>query len=323
MIRPDAELHGETTFREWASLFSGKYFAMLVLYADETGTHGIKKDGKEPAPGVYGFLATPDIWDKFRVEWRTALSQPKYDVPYFHFRELIYERGSSKCPYHGWDNDKVDDFIYDMALIAGSGPVPIGGNVSQKKTVGPNPNKFQIKKLFRQVFYQFFGDFKLTMQEQFQDEQGKVTFFFSDNDNDDWILILSQIIKDARHRNPQIGGYAFIDPYCSSDRGLPCQAADLFAFVNRQNSANMYEAGHVRRMRILDLIIGRHAFPKHHPGHALTTIPEDEWRELVADMRKQRKEFESQNQKLDVEKRTYFPTRDHPVINKLINKRRY
>ena len=38
MMLADAELHGKTSFREWASLFSGKYFAMIVVYADESGT---------------------------------------------------------------------------------------------------------------------------------------------------------------------------------------------------------------------------------------------------------------------------------------------
>jgi hypothetical protein len=77
MIRSDAEPHGKSSFREWASLFSGKYFAMIVVYADETGT-GKVLSGKEPAPGVYGYLATPEMWETFRNEWKSALAQPKY-----------------------------------------------------------------------------------------------------------------------------------------------------------------------------------------------------------------------------------------------------
>jgi hypothetical protein len=296
-----------------------KVFTMLVVYADETGTGGIARDGKEPAPGVYAFLACAETWDVFRKQWQSGLDF--FGVKYFHFRELNpTARKEPRNPYHGWSNDKVDDFIYHMALIAGSGPVPLGGNVSQKMTVGPNLDKWGRKKLYRKVFYTFFDDFKITMEEQFPNESEKVSFIFSEITNDDWMVVLSQVIKDVRNHNPAIGEYSFIEPY--SERGIPCQAADLFAFVNRQNSSNMYKDGHVRRMRILDLIIGRHAFPKSHHGYALRTIPQNEWRELVMDMRKQKKEFESQNQQAGAEKQIYYPTRDHPVIHALINGRR-
>src|SRR5207249_3776059 len=73
-------------FAEWASLFSEKCFVMIVVYADETGTQGLKPDGKEPAPGVYGFVATRKRWQKFCEVWTSALG--KYKVSYFHFREL-------------------------------------------------------------------------------------------------------------------------------------------------------------------------------------------------------------------------------------------
>jgi hypothetical protein len=110
MIRPDAELHGEISYREWASLFSGKLFAMIVVYADESGTGGIPKSGKEPAPTICGFLATPEMWDKFRLDWKSALNDHK--APYFHFRELDRnEWKNKKSRFHGWDDARVDDFI--------------------------------------------------------------------------------------------------------------------------------------------------------------------------------------------------------------------
>ena len=48
---------------------------MLEVYADETGTGGVPKSGKEPAPGLYGFLATVEMWGRFRKEWRSALDR--------------------------------------------------------------------------------------------------------------------------------------------------------------------------------------------------------------------------------------------------------
>lgn len=316
MIRPDAELYGKSSFREWASLFSGKYFAMIVVYSDETGTGGLQ-NGEEPAPGVYGYLATPEMWDKFRVEWKASLE--KHKVPYFHFRKLHpNERKKTSNPYHLLDKDMVDDFIYDMAIIASGGPIPFGGNVAQNQIAGPNPNKFKKAKVYRKIFYTFFSDFKDTVNHHFPKETEKVSFFFSDIDNEDWIRILSQIIKDARHHNPLIGEYAFVDPYeTKNDRGLPCQVADLFAYVNRQHSSNMYEAGHILRPRLLDIIIGRHAFSASSPLGDLSKMPEKDWRELVADLRKAKKEFETNSPMVGGKKQVYHPTKEHPFFKKL------
>ena len=87
----------------------------IVVYADESGTHGA--GGKEPAPGVYGFIATVEYWEKFCLEWTALLKS--YDVPYFHFRELNKsERAKPGNPYHGWDHDFTDDFIHDLAMVA-------------------------------------------------------------------------------------------------------------------------------------------------------------------------------------------------------------
>lgn len=301
-------------WREWASLFSGKYFAMLTVYSDETGTGGIPKTGIEPSPGIYGFLANPERWDKFRLEWTKQLN--RYKVPYFHFCELNpNERKKPGTTYYGRDDEWTDNFIYDMAIVASGGPVPFGGNVSQKMTVGPHPDKFKMSGMYRKIFYTFFDDFRIVMREQFQEEKEKVSFFFSDLSNDVWIRVLIQVIKDAKHHNSMIGEYSFIDPY--SERGIPCQAADLLAFTNRQNSSNMYEEGTIRRLRLLDLILGRHVFPKNHPAYILRTIPDGEWRELVADMRREKKEFELENQKPGKPKPEYFPTLQHGGLRKL------
>jgi hypothetical protein len=59
---------------------------MIAVYADETGTGGIPKSGKEPAPGIYGYLVTPEHWEQFRLRWKATLD--KHAAPYFHFCEL-------------------------------------------------------------------------------------------------------------------------------------------------------------------------------------------------------------------------------------------
>ena len=112
--------------RKWCSLFSGKLFAMLVVYADETGTHGLQKGGREPAPGIYGLLATDLQWEKFRDVWATDLK--RHTTPYFHFRDLHSSSRKKKgTPYFGWSDQKVDEFKRDMAIAASCGPIPVGG----------------------------------------------------------------------------------------------------------------------------------------------------------------------------------------------------
>jgi hypothetical protein len=291
---------------------------MLEVYADETGTGGVPKSGKEPAPGLYGFLATVEMWGRFRKEWRSALD--RYGTPYFHFRELNpSEREKRKNPYHGWNNDRLDDFIHDMAIVASNGPIPFGGNASVKMIFGENPTKLQLNKIYKRAFYRFFSDFKDAMNEHFPSGTGKVSFIFSEIENKEWISILNRTIKDARNHDPRIGELTFVS--FKDFQGIPCQAADLFAYINRQNSANMYEAGHQLPPRILDIIIGRHVFPKGHPCYELQKLNNDEWRELIADMRREKRNLEISWKILGESKREYYPTLIHPFFKRLFSRK--
>ncbi len=55
-------------FLERASLFFWGNTLYQAVYSDETGTGGVPATGEEPAPGVYGLLATTEMWDGFRVK---------------------------------------------------------------------------------------------------------------------------------------------------------------------------------------------------------------------------------------------------------------
>jgi hypothetical protein len=261
MIRPDAELHGESSFREWASLFSGKLFAMIVVYADETGTGDVPKSGKEPSPGVYGFLATPGDWEIFRQQWKAMLA--KHKAYYFHFREATrVGRKDPKSHYHGWSDEEADDFIHDMAYVASLGPIPFGGGVAQKRFNST-------KEAYEAAFDAFFGDFREQMDKHFPNEKEQVSFFFDRNGSDEWISILNTKIEIAWQRDSRIAKeYIPIDD--KTYRGMPCQAADLFAFVNRQNLETCFDADRYFNHRILDLIVGRKGFVGIHPFSPLT-----------------------------------------------------
>ena len=114
--------------------------------------HRRGKGGKEPAPGVYGFIETPEYWEGFQEKWNAGLR--KYNVPYFHFRELNPpERAKARNPYYNWDKERVDDFIYDMAIIASEKALPFGGNASIKGTQGESATSYT--PTYKIVFEQF------------------------------------------------------------------------------------------------------------------------------------------------------------------------
>jgi hypothetical protein len=298
-------------FLEWASLFSGKYFVMIALYADETGTGGIPKSGKEPSPGFYGFLATTEEWEQFILRWKKMLKKHN-DAKYFHFRELDkgYRQKHKDCPFHDWTDDQIDDFIYDMAFVASTGPIPIGGNASEKR-LGK-------EEAYEKALYNFFEDFTLQMDKHFKDEKGQVSFFFSANENQEWIAVLNKTMKEAWRRDKRIAHeYTPIDP--KSEHGFPCQAADLLAHVNRQNMEPIYDQDIILPQRILDLVVGRKNYVGDHVFSPLATMDDVAWYNLIQDMRAMKKDFEISKVILGEPKEPFYPILAHPVLIKLVN----
>ena len=73
-----------------------------------------------------GYFAPESYWPNFCDEWQAVLNE--YKVSYFHNKELSWhQRLKANNPYFGWDNDQVADFRYDLAMVAGSAAIPIGG----------------------------------------------------------------------------------------------------------------------------------------------------------------------------------------------------
>jgi hypothetical protein len=143
MIRLDAELHGKPSFREWASQFSGKYFVVIQIFADESGTHA--PDGSQVGskyPVIAGWAAKKSTWDTFCIAWNAILN--KYDAPYFHGRELSAARVAAiqsrpptkellKNPYYAakWDVKTIDAFHDKLTKVAADKKkIPIVGSIS-------------------------------------------------------------------------------------------------------------------------------------------------------------------------------------------------
>lgn len=110
----------------------------IIVYADESGTHD--QTGTQPGSEVAviaGYVAKVDSWIKFCKDWGAVLK--KHNAPYFHFREFAEAssvvRGKREAssqfknnPYFGWEIDRLDNFLFDLAEVAAAGSkVPVGG----------------------------------------------------------------------------------------------------------------------------------------------------------------------------------------------------
>jgi hypothetical protein len=84
---------------------------MLTTYFDEAGgeDHGFTV--------VCGWVASIEQWDGFEVDWKLFLA--KYDVPYFHMKELI---PIPKGHFSKWSGrpDVIARFLRDAGHIVTS-----------------------------------------------------------------------------------------------------------------------------------------------------------------------------------------------------------
>jgi hypothetical protein len=265
----------------------------------------------EPAPGIYGYVETPEKWEQFRLRWSDMLK--KHGAEYFHFCELDpnFQKKHPENPFSTWDSDRKDDFIYDMAFVAGSGPIPFGGNRPQKQ------HKTALDA-FAHAFENFFSDFSSQMDDNFPNEKGKTSFFFAKNTDASWNRILTEKMNLAIQRDTRIAEeHTCIEP--KTERGMPCQASDILAYVHRQNVSQVYDKG-FEPMRILDFLVGRQMLkfsPQYHP---LVTMGDAEWYDLVQDMRRCKKKFDAARSRLGLPKKQYFPAKEHPSIRKINQK---
>ncbi len=243
MIRPDAELYSETSFREWASLFSGKFFVMIVVYADESGTHdpfGLQDGSQYPIIG--GFAARKSTWDKFSIAWKAILK--KYDdVPYFHGRELraaqmaiFHNRKETKellkNPYYSrkWGLHKIESFRKALTKVAASGnKIPIAGGVNLNAF-----NKIRATFLdqdpYKLAISHFFTVYHKETALQWGNFKSDVSFFFDQNPKKEWQDAVHEVFQAYQQKDTRMRGPYFDD----KDILVPLQAADLVAYRMRQ-----------------------------------------------------------------------------------------
>jgi hypothetical protein len=237
-------------FAERASLFSGKIFVNLVVYADESGTHDrmAKQPGSEAAVfGGYIGDVTED-WILFNWEWQSVLE--KYKIKHFHCREFFSLKGSEhnpESPYYKWGELKRDTFLFELAAAAGD-QYPVGAMFNLKDYV---KNK-ESEDPYPFVFHTFFSDVHRALRLQWPGNTGPVSFFL-DNNNADWISTFREVFNKWKIHEPRFDSFTFAD-----DRTcLPLQAADLIAYRVRKGALRHLETRVKVRPCLLDHFLFR------------------------------------------------------------------
>jgi hypothetical protein len=286
MIRLDAELHGETSFREWASLFSEGLFVMLQFFADESGRmHPEVLSRGDLNPVVCGYIDTPHNWEIFRRKWTKTLSDHRAE--YFHFREFATKELYTKPgkAYYGWSKKKRHKFLYDLAFLCSESAVPEGtvfdvrNHLSSLSTDNP----------IETSLVNFFKSFRIGMDRHFRGFDGKVLFIFDKCKDKDWIVPIHKVHSEFSDLDPRIGGLTFEDD--EDSKFCPLQAADLLAYSFHQNMIK-FMAGDKKGgppLRSLDFILQRNLEPK------LRQLDNNAWRATIDCMREDEKTFMKQN----------------------------
>jgi len=243
MIRIDAELRGETSFRDWASQFSGKYFVMIQIYADESGTHdpdGMLKGSQYPIVG--GFAARKSTWDKFCPQWSAILK--KYDdAPYFHGRELkaareaiVHNKPESKellkNPYYirRWGLEKIKSFLNALTkLAAADNKIPIAGGINIGTFNRIRTGLFE-QNPYKYVISHFFTVYHQETALQWGNFKSEVSFFFDRPANNEWRDAVFEVFYSYQKHDTRMRGPYFDD----KEKLVPLQAADLVAYRMRK-----------------------------------------------------------------------------------------
>lgn len=223
----------------------------VVAYVDESGTHdrtGSLKGSSEIV--ISGLVAWREEWVKFCREWQAVLN--KYAAPYFHFKEWagasMAAKGkaklSKKNPYQGWNAERLDDFLFELAEIAGSGnKVIVGGYINTEqfhkaktsKTINPATVPCGGDP-YRHCLTQFFENLPDDILSAWPLWTEPVSIFYDRTEAPTWRSAILIAHDFCRQKDPRINELTFADK--KKPNHLPLQAADMVAYRFRQHAEN-------------------------------------------------------------------------------------
>jgi hypothetical protein len=248
-------------FRERASLFSGKLFVRIVVYADESGTHDStgKQDGSD-VPVIGGYMAPREEWPKFCDDWQSVLSNHR--VPYFHYREwrdameAIRQRRALKIknnPYSRLNECQLNELLYDLAEVAGR-QVPCGGYIDL-----PKFNKLNKGYPYAPLLALFFEDLLVAITEHWPNLRDDIDLFLDQNTDQQWESSFREAHRMFQKKDSRISKIAFVDK--KRFPHWPLQAADMFVYRSRQLARPRMLKQQLQSATVLDYILNRNLHP--------------------------------------------------------------
>jgi len=251
---------------------------MIIVYADESGTHDpLGKQSHSEYPVVAGWAARKSVWDTFWVEWSAVLR--KYGAPYFHGRELVgaeraildpdYRKRKAKQllknPYFikKWDVRKMTMFRRALAKVAVKGrKIPILGaaDIPAFNTV---KDRLADKDPYKYCMNNFFLMFQDETGFQWGNFKSRVSFLFDQNKTE-WEVAVREIFNIHQKNDPRIATLDFRDK--KDPMLLPLQAADLLAHRYRQLAEDFGRTGKFPSLEPLDAILFKNLLESRGPA---------------------------------------------------------
>ena len=278
----------------------------IVVYADESGSHIPNGERGHEVLVICGFMDLVGNWRSFIDKWNLVLKT--YGANYFHFREITYCNREAN-QYTDWSKEKADDYIYDLAIIAGRSAISI---VSARTIDSLNRvHQGDAIKMFEQAFLEFFRAFEDVWGSHLKAHREPVSFVFDQSSNRDWCNSASNVFHDLKKQDSRYGSIAFCDK--KNPLTIPLQAADLNAYRVRQVGAISYMPGNGMvnkpNLRILDLILNRNMFPPNHQLSFMQDATDAGLKRLVSVLRADKKLQEAHWREQGT-KQIYYPL-DH------------
>lgn len=276
----------------------------IVVYADESGSHIPKDESGHEVLVVCGFMDLVENWVKFIDEWNAVLKAHGADC--FHFREIRY-RNDETNQYTGWSDEQADDFIYDLAIVAGRSAISIASvHTAESLNRVCKGNKQQ---MFEDAFNNFFKAFEDVWSSHLKTHSEPVSFFFDRSDNREWRNAAHDVFHALSKNDARYGDIAFSDK--KNPKTIALQAADLNAYRVRQVGAKAYVSGQglVNKMeqRILDLVLSRNMFPPDHRLAFMQNASDDGIKRMVKIFRTHKKQQEEEWQGQGITGQIYYP----------------
>ena len=253
----------------------------IAAYVDESGRHD--RTGKQKGSGqivVSGWVDWRDNWSKFCSQWQSVLD--KYGATEFHFQEWAYasrivrsgqisSSSFQENPYRGWNLEKLDSFLYELAELAGGGQrLFVGGFISTRDfdeaKKHPTYSRFApAHDPYQACLNQFFESFSKEVQQQWPHWKEPVAFFFDRNGDSEWNHAVQDAFAASSKGDSRIAELSFVNSKIPPH--LPIQAADMLCSRVRQLVENFTDPEVLTNPSKLDDLLIKPSFLRATPSY--------------------------------------------------------